>query len=216
MVACHALQSVSTRIMWVAVQRTTISALGVRNAKSPPQQDSVTAALGSHLHKQSLRATCLWQTRRVRCGLFRQSHGPDVRNMSPLPRSSFIINLPILVLFPLLAHSRLVPAKQSSTSTLILLATLAPPLERRSLATQQPQRHVSLRPIRLSRSMLMGSTRLSRVSTVIFGCTRCRATVRNRPLPRARSVEANCAEKRPILILSRHSCGIFRLFMLRN
>jgi hypothetical protein len=111
MVACHALQSVSTRIMWVAVQRTTISALGVRNAKSPPQQDSVTAALGSHPHKQSLRATCLWQTRRVRCGLFRQSHGSDIRNMSPLPRSSFIINLPILVLFLLLAHSHLVPAK---------------------------------------------------------------------------------------------------------
>lgn len=37
--------------------------------------------------------------------------------------------------------------------------------------------------------MLMGSTRLARVSTVIFRCTRCRATVKNRPLPRARSVE---------------------------
>jgi hypothetical protein len=99
--------------------------------------------------------------------------------------------------------------KQSSTSTLILLATLAPPLERRLLATQQPQRHVSLRPIRLSHSMLMGSTRLAWVSTVIFRCIRCRVIVRNRLLPRARFVEANCAEQRPVLILSRCSCGIF-------
>src|ERR1700722_5130327 len=97
--------------------------------------------------------------------------------------------------------------KQLSTSSLILLATLAPPLERRLLATQQPQRHVSLRPIRLSHSMLMGSTRLARVSTVIFRCIRCRVIVGNRPLPHARSVEANCAKKRLILNLSQCSCG---------
>lgn len=108
---CYVLQSVSTRITWVAVQRTTISALGIRNAKAPPQQDSVTAALGSYIRKQSLRATCLWQTHCIRCGLFCQSHGPDARNMPTLPRSSFAINLQILVLFLLLAHFHLVPAK---------------------------------------------------------------------------------------------------------
>jgi hypothetical protein len=108
---CHALQYVSTRIMWVAMQRTTISALGIRNAKSPPQQDSVTAALGSYPHKQPLRATCLWQTHRVRCGLFCQSYEPDVRNMPSLLCSSFAINLLTSVLFLLLAHSHLVLAK---------------------------------------------------------------------------------------------------------
>jgi hypothetical protein len=97
--------------MWVAIRRTTISALGIRNANHLLQQDSVTAALGSYLHKQLLRATYFWQTHRVRCGLFCQSHGPDVRNMPPLPRRSFAINLPILVLFLLLAHSHLVLAK---------------------------------------------------------------------------------------------------------
>lgn len=203
------MQSVSTRITWVAVQRTTISALGIRNANSPPQQDSVTAALGSYIRKQPLRATCLWQTHCIRCGLFRQPHGPDARNMPALPRSSFANNLQILVLFLLLAHFHLVPAKQLSTSTLILLATLAPPSERRLLAPQQPQRYVTLHRIRLSHSMLMGSMRLAQASTVIFRCIRCRVIVRNRPLPRARSVEANCAEKRPIRILSRCSCGIF-------
>jgi len=88
-----------------------ISALGIRNAKSPPQQDSVTAALGSYIRKQSLRATCLWQAHCIRRGLFRQSHGPDARNIPALPRSSFAINLQMLVLFLLLAHFHLVPAK---------------------------------------------------------------------------------------------------------
>lgn len=42
---------------------------------------------------------------------FCQSRGPDVKIMPSLPRSSFAINLPILLLFLLLARSHLVPAK---------------------------------------------------------------------------------------------------------
>jgi hypothetical protein len=101
---CYVLQSVSTRIE-------------KHNFRVGNQECKITtstrlrAALGSYIRKLSLRATCLWQTHCIRCGLFRQSHGPDARNMPTLPRSSFAINLQILVLFLLLAHFHLVSAK---------------------------------------------------------------------------------------------------------
>ena len=74
--------------------------VGNQECKIATATDSVTATLGSYLHKQSLRATCLWQTHRVRCGLFRQSHGPDIRNMPLLPHSSFVISFPIFGSIP--------------------------------------------------------------------------------------------------------------------